>query len=149
MSLNTVLAGGLIVDGTGSRAYRADVGLEAGRVAALGDLSAATTATRIDVSGRVVCPGFIDMHAHSDLTLLVIHESTLTEAASFGLHGRTRDDALGWMRAQATRAGLEGSRLRSGAERRSLARCACARRSSRWCLANRYRSWGSTLLGPR
>ena len=72
MSLNTVLAGGLIVDGTGSRAYRADVGLAAGRVAALGDLSAANTATRrIDVSGRVVCPGFIDMHAHSDLTLLV------------------------------------------------------------------------------
>ncbi len=69
--LDTVLAGGLIVDGTGSRAYRADVGLEQGRIAALGNLEAADVARRIDVVERVVCPGFIDMHAHSDLTLLV------------------------------------------------------------------------------
>ena len=69
--LETVLAGALIVDGTGARAYRADVGLGGGRIAALGDLASTETRHRIDVAGRVVCPGFIDMHAHSDLTLLV------------------------------------------------------------------------------
>jgi len=69
--MELILAGGQVVDGTGSPAYRADVGLSAGRIAALGDLSAADASRRIDVTGRVVCPGFIDMHAHSDLSLLV------------------------------------------------------------------------------
>ncbi len=41
------------------------------RIVAVGDLSVADSSRRIDVSGRVVCPGFIDMHAHSDLSLLV------------------------------------------------------------------------------
>jgi N-acyl-D-amino-acid deacylase len=68
---DTVLAGGLIVDGTGARAYHADVGLENGQIAALGDLSAASATRRLDITDRAVCPGFIDMHAHSDLTLLV------------------------------------------------------------------------------
>jgi N-acyl-D-amino-acid deacylase len=61
----------LVVDGTGSRAYRADVGIAAGQIAALGNLSDASTARRLDVAARAVCPGFIDMHAHSDLSLLV------------------------------------------------------------------------------
>jgi N-acyl-D-amino-acid deacylase len=69
--LDVVLAGGLVVDGTGSRAYRADVGIEGGQIAALGNLAEAGARRRIDVAERVVCPGFIDMHAHSDLSLLV------------------------------------------------------------------------------
>jgi N-acyl-D-amino-acid deacylase len=70
-SMDVVIAGGLVVDGTGTRGYRADVGIDGGRIVALGDLSAAEAARRIDAAGRVVCPGFIDMHSHSDLTLLV------------------------------------------------------------------------------
>ena len=69
--LDVVLAGGLVVDGTGSRAYRADVGIADGRIAALGNLADASATTRIDAGDRAVCPGFIDMHSHSDLTLLV------------------------------------------------------------------------------
>jgi N-acyl-D-amino-acid deacylase len=69
--MDLVLAGGQVIDGTGGPAYQADVGLGAGRIVAVGDLSAADASQRIDVSGRVVCPGFIDMHAHSDLSLLV------------------------------------------------------------------------------
>src|SRR5262249_57700931 len=41
------------------------------RIVALGDLASVQVARRIDAAGRVVCPGFIDMHAHSDLSLLV------------------------------------------------------------------------------
>jgi hypothetical protein len=48
-----------------------------------------------------------------DLTLLVIDDSTSGERASFPLHGRTREEALAWMRMQAARAGLDGARLRS------------------------------------
>ncbi|MDQ6671647.1 MAG: D-aminoacylase [Chloroflexota bacterium] len=70
-SFHTVLAGGQVVDGTGAPAYRADIGLEGGRIVAVGDLSTTEAGVRIDASDRVVCPGFIDMHSHSDLTLLV------------------------------------------------------------------------------
>jgi N-acyl-D-amino-acid deacylase len=69
--MDLIMAGGLIVDGTGARAYPADVGLNDGRIVAVGDLAAAEAVLRIDAAGRVVCPGFIDMHSHSDLTLLV------------------------------------------------------------------------------
>src|SRR5262249_26114265 len=70
-AIDLVIAGGLVIDGTGARAYRADVGVAGKRIVALGDLSSAVVGTRLEASGRVVCPGFIDMHAHSDLPLLV------------------------------------------------------------------------------
>jgi N-acyl-D-amino-acid deacylase len=66
-----VISGGHVLDGTGAPAFGADVGVSGGRITALGDLSAASPGSRLDARGRVVCPGFIDMHAHSDLTLLV------------------------------------------------------------------------------
>jgi N-acyl-D-amino-acid deacylase len=71
VDLDRVLAGGSVVDGTGARAYRADVGVRAGRIAAIGDLAGAPAGERLDVAGRVVCPGFIDMHTHSDLSLFL------------------------------------------------------------------------------
>jgi len=86
VNLDRVLGGGLVVDGTGGRAYRADVGIRAGRIAAIGDLEAAPAGERLDVSGLAVCPGFVDMHTHSDLSLLVcpagdskIHQGVTTE----------------------------------------------------------------------
>jgi len=84
-----VLARGLIVDGSGARAYPADVGLEGGRIAALGNLETAAGVRRIDVTGRVVCPGFIDMHAHSDLSLLVqpTGESKLQQGITTEVNG--------------------------------------------------------------
>ena len=71
MDLDRTLMGGLVVDGTGARAYRADVGIRRGRIEAIGDLAAAPSGERVDARGRVVCPGFIDMHSHSDLSLLL------------------------------------------------------------------------------
>jgi N-acyl-D-amino-acid deacylase len=74
-ALDLVLAGGLIVDGSGAPAYRADVGVAGGRIEAIGDLSRAEAATRLDVSGCVVSPGFIDPHTHSDIPLLLNPEA--------------------------------------------------------------------------
>src|SRR5215471_21302242 len=68
--MDLVIVGGLVIDGTGGRGYRADVGVKGNRIVALGDLASVQAARRIDATGRVVCPGFIDMHAHSDLSLL-------------------------------------------------------------------------------
>lgn len=61
---------GTVIDGTGTDGRPLDVGVTAGRIAAIGDLRRATSATTIDATGLVVAPGFIDMHNHSDLTLL-------------------------------------------------------------------------------
>ena len=66
-----VLSGGLIVDGSGREPFEADLGIEADRIVAVGDLSQKRADRRIDVRGMVVAPGFIDIHSHSDITLLV------------------------------------------------------------------------------
>jgi len=65
-----ILHGGTVIDGTGGNRYAADVGLSGDRITSIGDLSAAEAARRVDVSGRIVAPGFIDVHNHSDGWLL-------------------------------------------------------------------------------
>jgi dihydroorotase/N-acyl-D-amino-acid deacylase len=60
-----VMAGGRVVDGTGARAYAADVGVRGGVITEIGDLTQRTAAERLDVSGLLVAPGFIDPHTHS------------------------------------------------------------------------------------
>ena len=66
-----LVTGGRLLDGTGAPARAADVAVQDGRVAAIGDLSEAEAGARVDAAGRFVAPGFIDIHTHSDLTLLV------------------------------------------------------------------------------
>lgn len=65
-----VIAGGTVVDGSGGAGRRADVGVRGQRIAAIGDLSGAARTRTIDAAGLVVAPGFIDMHNHSDDTLI-------------------------------------------------------------------------------
>ena len=65
-----IVRGGHILDGTGNPWFAADVGIRADRIAAVGNLAAAKARREIDARGLVVAPGFIDMHTHSDLTLL-------------------------------------------------------------------------------
>jgi N-acyl-D-amino-acid deacylase len=61
-----LLAGGTIVDGSGSGPRRADVAITAGRITAVGDLKGWEPRERVDVSGLTVAPGFIDVHTHAD-----------------------------------------------------------------------------------
>ncbi|MGE5360550.1 MAG: N-acyl-D-amino-acid deacylase family protein, partial [Bacteroidales bacterium] len=68
---DTIIAGGRIVDGTGAPWYVGDVGVTGDRIAALGDLSAASARTRIDAANLVVSPGFIDMLGQSEFNVLV------------------------------------------------------------------------------
>jgi N-acyl-D-aspartate/D-glutamate deacylase len=60
-----VVANGRVVDGTGAPARAADVGIRAGRIAEIGDLTAAARTT-VDAGGAVVAPGFVDLHSHYD-----------------------------------------------------------------------------------
>lgn len=71
MQFDTIIHGGSVVDGTGRRApFRADVGVIGDRVAAIGNLDTAQAGQVIDAAGRVVSPGFIDVHVHSEHALL-------------------------------------------------------------------------------
>jgi N-acyl-D-amino-acid deacylase len=70
-AFDVVITNGHVVDGTGAPWYRADIGIRAGRIAAIGQLSDAPATRRIDAAGKVVAPGFIDMLGQSELTILV------------------------------------------------------------------------------
>ena len=70
MAFDTVIKNGTIVDGTGAPRLSADVGISGGKIAAVGSLGETTAARTIDATGLVVAPGFIDMHSHSDTTLM-------------------------------------------------------------------------------
>jgi N-acyl-D-aspartate/D-glutamate deacylase len=66
-----VIVGGSVIDGTGAPAVLTDVGVRDGRIATIGPLADARATRRIEATGLVVAPGFIDMHNHSDYTILV------------------------------------------------------------------------------
>ncbi|MFN8620017.1 MAG: D-aminoacylase [Chloroflexota bacterium] len=73
MNADLLLLGGTLVDGTGASARRADLAIAGDRVVAVaepGALAALAARERLEVSGLVVAPGFVDMHGHSDTTLL-------------------------------------------------------------------------------
>jgi len=58
-----------VLDGSGSPAFRADVGMERDRIAGIGDFSSTTAKMILDGTGLTAAPGFIDVHSHSDFTL--------------------------------------------------------------------------------
>ena len=75
---DVTITGGRLLDGSGNPWYWADLGIKDGRIAALARVSPGVASpltglaqATIDASGKVVCPGFIDMHSHSDMPLLV------------------------------------------------------------------------------
>ncbi len=66
---DVMIRGGRVIDGTGTPAVRADVGIQGESIAAVGDLSRESAGLVVEASGLIVTPGFIDMHSHSDWRL--------------------------------------------------------------------------------
>ncbi len=66
MGCDVKFAGGEVLDGTGAKAFRADVAVTGGRISHVGDLADLEAGRTVDCSGRLVAPGFIDIHSHSD-----------------------------------------------------------------------------------
>lgn len=77
-----VIRGGLLVDGTGTAAVRADVGVRSGRIVEVG-LGIAPGAQEIDATGLTVSPGFIDVHTHYDAQ--VFWDPLLTPSSNHGV----------------------------------------------------------------
>src|SRR4051812_45382593 len=65
-----ILKGGTIVDGTGAPGRKADLLIRGQKIAAIGEVRPEPGARVVDISGLVVAPGFIDLHSHSDSTIL-------------------------------------------------------------------------------
>ena len=84
--LDIKIVGGLVADGVCDKAFRADVGIAGDKIAEIGDLRDTPAAQTIDAAGKIVAPGFIDMHTHSDMSLVYdrkasskIHDGVTTE----------------------------------------------------------------------
>lgn len=71
MLYNMLIKNGTIIDGSGKRRIKADIGITDGKIVEIDDLSGHCGERAIDANGLFVFPGFIDCHAHSDGTILV------------------------------------------------------------------------------
>ena len=70
-SYDCVIKGGTILDGTGGPAWKADIGIQGDTVTALGEIDPGQGKRLIQATDKYVCPGFIDIHTHSDGSILV------------------------------------------------------------------------------
>jgi N-acyl-D-amino-acid deacylase len=116
--MDTLIIGGMIIDGSGNPGYFASVGIDGDAITILrGDVSKVQATQVIDANGKIVCPGFIDVHAHSALMILhdpqhlpKVHQGVTTELigidgnsyAPFTQHQDLKDFIV-------LNAGLEGS----------------------------------------
>ena len=98
---DVVITNGHIIDGTGSPWYSGDLGIEGGKITAIGNLSGVARARTIDAQGKVVAPGFIDMLGQSELTIMVdprlpskIYQGITTEVTGEGGSAAPLNDAL-------------------------------------------------------
>jgi len=77
-----IIRRGTVIDGSGNPRYDADVAIQNGHIAAIGDLSAATATTHIDAAGRFVTPGFINIHSHASPEALPTAVNMLTQGVT-------------------------------------------------------------------
>ena len=117
-SADLLITGGTVVDGSGADGFAADVAVVDGRIRVIREEASRPTSvgTSIDAAGKVVCPGFIDLHSHSGLWILAEpwHEPKVRQGVTTELVGvdgnayapfRTREDLEAFVRLNG---GLDG-----------------------------------------
>lgn len=68
--VTTIFKNGFVIDGSGRPGFHADVAIRGSLISEIGNLKDTSALEVIDCAGMVVAPGFIDIHTHSDLTLI-------------------------------------------------------------------------------
>jgi Amidohydrolase family len=138
--MDTVIRNGVLVDGSGIPRFRGDLGIDRGRIVALGEVAQRGN-SEIDAAGAVIAPGFIDIHTHYDaqafwdpmLSPSVFHGVTTVLAGNCGfslapLSGRPEDaDYLLRMLSRVEGMPLATLRAAGGALRSDRARADCGR----------------------
>lgn len=83
---DVLISKGKIIDGSGNPWFKANIGIRSEKIVKIGEISSSDSEITIDAENLIVCPGFIDMHAHSDIPLIVnpkaeskIHQGVTTE----------------------------------------------------------------------
>ena len=91
-----IIKNGTVIDGIEDKSYQADLGLVGEHISAVGDLQAEEGRKVIEATGRIVCPGFIDIHSHTDLELLINPkaESKIRQGVTTELSGNCGDSVF-------------------------------------------------------
>ena len=69
--MDLIIKNGKVIDGTGNPWYKADLGIENGKIADIGQLKNINPDKIIDANGLIISPGFIDIHSHADATSFI------------------------------------------------------------------------------
>lgn len=90
---NIIIKGATVFDGSGRPARIADIGIDGEKIKAIGDLSRSSADTWIDAQGLAAAPGFIDIHTHTDIELIVnpFGESKLLQGVTTEVSGNCGD----------------------------------------------------------
>jgi N-acyl-D-amino-acid deacylase len=97
MEADLIIRNGTVVDGSGAPSYKADVAISGDRIVVIGDLSGSTAAIDIDAAGKVVTPGFIDVHVHSETHLADPNDTRRNGSLLQGVTTHlTAPDGFGW-----------------------------------------------------
>jgi len=94
MRFDVIIKNGNIIDGAGNPCYRGDIGIHDGRITVIGFLKNEPAGEIIDAADLVVCPGFIDMHSHSDVAIYFDNTlpSTIHQGITTSLLGNCGDN---------------------------------------------------------
>ncbi len=85
--LDFLIKGGTVIDGTGDKPFKGDVGIAGDRIIDVGSLNEVKAERTIDAEGMVISPGFIDIHSHHDL--YIVDQDPLFRFESFIRQGVT------------------------------------------------------------
>jgi N-acyl-D-aspartate/D-glutamate deacylase len=83
---------GNVIDGSGSPAYISDIAIKNGKIERIGTSLDINCAKVIDASNQIVCPGFIDIHSHTDATIMINRkaESKIRQGITTEIVGKKR-----------------------------------------------------------
>ena len=89
-SYDVIIRNGTIVDGLNNKPFRADLGIAGERIRVIGPLTTAEARTVLDAAGKIVAPGFIDIHAHTEAPELLLNprgESKIRQGVTTEISG--------------------------------------------------------------